>query len=162
MKPIGWTSIARFLSSPFIRSYSCSISAVTVARAAKEAARAAAKSKMMRWGGVAIALFVIWHLFQFTWLKFNVGPEAAGHSVGLLVISSFQVWWVTLIYVLAMIALGLHLWHGVYSASQTLGFSTTAKARTRARATATIVALVTAVGFILPPLAILFGFVKGN
>ena len=129
---------------------------------AKEAAKAAARSKMMRWGGVAIALFVIWHLFQFTWLKFNVGPEAAGHSVGLLVISSFQVWWVTLIYVLAMIALGLHLWHGVFSASQTLGFSTTARARTRARATATVIALVTAVGFILPPLAILFGFVKGN
>lgn len=129
---------------------------------AKEAAKAAAKSKMMRWGGVAILLFVIWHLLQFTWVKFNVGPDRAGGSVGLLVISSFQVWWVALIYVLAMIALGLHLWHGVFSASQTLGFSTTAKARTRARATATVIALVTAVGFILPPLAILFGFVKGN
>lgn len=129
---------------------------------AKEAARAAARSKMMRWGGVAILLFVIWHLLQFTWVKFNVGPDRAGDSVGLLVISSFQVWWVTLIYVLAMIALGLHLWHGVFSASQTLGFSTTAKARTRARATATVIALVTSVGFILPPLAILFGFVKGN
>ena len=71
-------------------------------------------------------------------------------------------WWVTLVYVLAMIALGLHLWHGVFSASQTLGLSTTAQARNRARATATIIALVTAVGFILPPLAILFGLVKGN
>lgn len=130
--------------------------------AAKEAARAALKSKMMRWGGVALVLFVIWHLLQFTIVKFNLGPDAAGDSVGRLVISSFQVWWVALIYVLAMIALAMHLWHGVFSASQTLGWSTSAKARTRARATATVIALVVAIGFILPPLAILFGIVKGN
>ena len=129
---------------------------------AKEAAKAAARSKMMRWGGVAILLFVIWHLLQFTWLKFNVGPDRAGDSVGLLLISSFQVWWVTLIYVLAMIALAMHLWHGIFSASQTIGWSTTADARNRARVVATVIALVTSIGFILPPLAILFGIVKGN
>ncbi|MDC5698428.1 succinate dehydrogenase cytochrome b subunit [Intrasporangium calvum] len=130
---------------------------------AKEAARAALTSKAMRWGGIALLLFVIWHLLQFTIVKFNVGPDAAaGNSVGALVISSFQVWWVALIYLLAMIALGMHLYHGVFSASQTLGWSTTAKARARARATATVIALVVAVGFILPPLAILFGIVKGN
>jgi succinate dehydrogenase / fumarate reductase cytochrome b subunit len=129
---------------------------------AKEAAKAAVKSKMMRWGGVAIVLFVIWHLLQFTIVKFNVGPDQVGDSPGGLVISSFQVWWVTLIYVLAMIALAMHLWHGVFSASQTIGWSTTAEARARARATATVISLVTSIGFILPPLAILFGIVKGN
>jgi succinate dehydrogenase / fumarate reductase cytochrome b subunit len=134
----------------------------TTRYAAKEAAKAAVKSKMMRWGGVAIVLFLIWHLLQFTLVKFNVGPDQVGDSPGALVISSFQVWWVTLIYVLAMIALAMHLWHGIFSASQTIGWSTTADARNRARVVATVIALVTSIGFILPPLAILFGIVKGN
>lgn len=129
---------------------------------AKEAVRHTLTSKAMRWGGVAILLFVIWHLLEFTIVKINVGSEAAGDSIGRLVISSFQVWWLTLIYILAMIALGMHLWHGVFSASQTLGWSVSAKARARARATAMVIALVTAIGFSLPPLAILFGIVKGN
>lgn len=129
---------------------------------AKEAAKAAAKSKMMRWGGVAILLFVIWHLLQFTWLKFNVGPDRVGDSVGLLVISSFQVWWVVLIYLLALVALGLHLYHGVWSATQTMGWAGSSAARRRAKTTGTVIALVTSVGFALPPLAILFGIVKGS
>ena len=73
---------------------------------AKEAARATVKSKMMRWGGVALLLFLVWHLLQFTIVKFNVGPLDAAGSPGLLVISSFQVWWVVLIYLLALVALG--------------------------------------------------------
>lgn len=129
---------------------------------AKAAAKASIRTEWMRWGGVAIFLFVIWHLLQFTWLKFNVGTLTAGGSPGLLLISSFQVWWVTLIYLLALVALGLHLWHGVWSAAQTLGWTNSAKARGIAKATAGVVALIVAVGFALPPLAIMFGIVKGN
>jgi succinate dehydrogenase / fumarate reductase, cytochrome b subunit len=129
---------------------------------AKEAAKATVTSKMMRWGGVALLLFLVWHLLQFTILKFNVGPDAVGDSAGALVISSFEVWWVVVIYLLALVALGMHLWHGVWSASQTLGWTSSAKSRRTAKATATVIALVTAVGFALPPLAILFGIVKGN
>lgn len=129
---------------------------------AKEAAKAGIKSKMMRWGGVALLLFLVWHLLQFTIVKFNVGPDAAGDSAGLLVISSFQVWWVVVIYLLALVALGLHLFHGVWSATQTLGWAGSARARLRAKGIATIIALVTSVGFALPPLAILFGIVKGS
>ncbi|MER7073767.1 MULTISPECIES: succinate dehydrogenase cytochrome b subunit [Terrabacter] len=130
---------------------------------AKAAAQATIRSRMMRWGGVTLLLFLVWHLLQFTIVKFNVGPDAAvGDSAGALVISSFQVWWVVLIYLLALAALGMHLWHGVWSAAQTLGWTSTARARRTAKATATVIALVTAVGFALPPLAILFGIVKGN
>ena len=128
---------------------------------AKEAAKATVKSRMMRWGGVALLLFLVWHLLQFTIVKFNVGTEAAGDSAGKLVISSFQVWWVVLIYLLALVALGMHLWHGVWSASQTLGWTSSARSRRTAKSVATVIALVTAVGFALPPLAILFGIVKG-
>ena len=81
-------------------------------------------SKMMRWGGVALLLFLVWHLLQFTIVKFNVGIDCRPKdSPGLLVISSFQVWWVVLIYLLALVASGLHLYHGVWSATQTLGWA---------------------------------------
>ena len=129
---------------------------------AKEAMKATVKSRMMRWGGVALLLFLVWHLLQFTIVKFNVGSLAAENSPGLLLISSFQVWWVVLIYVLALTALGLHLYHGVWSAAQTLGWAGNAAARARAKTLATVIALVTSVGFALPPLAILFGLVKGS
>ncbi|WP_169735696.1 succinate dehydrogenase cytochrome b subunit [Intrasporangium oryzae] len=129
---------------------------------AKQAAKRTLKTKWMRWGGVALLLFLVWHLLQFTILKFNVGPDAVGDSPGKLVISSFQVWWVVLIYLLALVALGLHLYHGVWSATQTLGWAGGVRSRRNAKATATVIALVTSIGFALPPLAILFGFVKGN
>ncbi|MFC7594510.1 succinate dehydrogenase cytochrome b subunit [Terrabacter sp. GCM10028922] len=129
---------------------------------AKAAAKATVKSRMMRWGGVALLLFLVWHLLQFTIVKFNVGSLAAKESPGLLVISSFQVWWVVLIYVLALVALGMHLYHGVWSATQTLGWAGNAAARARAKTLAAVIAVVTSVGFALPPLAILFGLVKGS
>ncbi|WP_446665254.1 succinate dehydrogenase cytochrome b subunit [Flexivirga sp. B27] len=121
-------------------------------------------SKWMRWGGLFILLFVIWHLLQFTNPKFNVGE--GGNSVAIkndpyeLVVHSFNVWWVTLIYVLAMFALGMHLHHGIWSASQTLGFTSTARSRAIAKTVGIVVALIVAVGFVIPPLAIAFGGIK--
>ncbi|MEW1954983.1 succinate dehydrogenase cytochrome b subunit [Terrabacter sp. NPDC080008] len=129
---------------------------------AKQAAVATLRSRAMRWGGVALLLFLVWHLLQFTILKINVGNEAAGDSAGKLVISSFQVWWVVLIYILALVALGLHLWHGVWSGAQTLGWTSSTKARRAAKTTGLVIALVVSVGFAIPPLAILFGIVKGS
>ncbi len=133
---------------------------------AKQAARASIKSRMMRWGGVALLLFVVWHLLQFTILRFNVNPSVPaariGDSAGALVIASFQVWWNVALYLLALVALGMHLYHGVYSAAQTLGWTNTGTARAAAKATGQVVAVVTAVGFAIPPLAILFGLVKGS
>ena len=121
-------------------------------------------SRLMRWGGLTILVFVIWHLLQFTIVKFNVGSggntAAITHDPYELVVHSFNVWWVTLIYVLAMIALGMHLRHGIWSASQTLGFTPTPRARVIANGVAIVVALIVAVGFVIPPLAIAFGGIK--
>lgn len=133
---------------------------------AAQAARRTLKAKWMRWGGVALLLFVVFHLIQFTIVKvnFNSGVSDAqiGDSAAALVIASFQLWWVVLIYVLALVALALHLYHGVFSACQTLGWTDTAGARTTAKAAAHVIAAVVAIGFALPPLAILFGIVKGS
>ncbi|MFZ1287330.1 MAG: succinate dehydrogenase cytochrome b subunit, partial [Candidatus Phosphoribacter sp.] len=132
--------------------------------AVKSAAKGAARSKMMRWGGVALLAFLVFHLVQFTIAKvnFNGNFTAAqlGDSTGKLVIASFQLWWVVLIYVVAMVALGMHLFHGVWSGAQTLGLTDSAASRRLAHATAHVVAGVVVIGFLLPPLAILFGLVK--
>jgi succinate dehydrogenase / fumarate reductase, cytochrome b subunit len=118
----------------------------------------------MRWGGVAILLFVIWHLLHFTILKVSPNPDASGPDVEnnpyRLVVASFQVPWMTLIYVAAMVALALHLAHGVFSAMQTLGWTSTPAAYRRAKALGNVTAVVIAGGFVIPPLAILFGLIK--
>lgn len=118
-------------------------------------------SKWMRWGGLFLILFIIWHLLQFTLPKINVSSKTVpGHDPFALVTASFGVWWLTLIYLVAMFALGMHLNHGVWSACQTLGFTNTVSAQRTAKIVAGVVALVVAVGFILPPLFILFGVIK--
>ncbi len=121
-------------------------------------------SRWMRWGGVALVLFIIWHLLQFSLLKINVG--AGGQAANItgdpfnLVVRSFSVWWMTLIYLGAMGALLMHLHHGVWSASQTLGFASSPAARQRWKLGGLTISLIVAVGFILPPLFILFGAIK--
>ncbi len=137
--------------------------------AVKSAAKGASRSKMMRWGGAALLAFLVFHLVQFTIAKVNFNGnfspakllDEAGHfSTGKLVIASFQLWWVVLIYVIAMVALGMHLFHGVWSGAQTLGWANTATSRKLAHTAAHAVAGIVVIGFLLPPLAILFGLVK--
>lgn len=122
-------------------------------------------SRWMRWGGVTLLLFVIWHLIQFTLVKPRLGgPEAAAdikESPYVMLLNAFDptMWWVTVIYLVALAALGMHLHHGVWSAAQTLGLTGTAAARRRAKVTGLVVALVIAVGFALVPLSILVGII---
>ena len=60
-------------------------------------------------------------------------------------------WWLTLIYLVAMVALGLHLHHGVWSAAQTLGLPTPPRARRNAKQLGWSLAVVIAGGFSLVP-----------
>lgn len=132
--------------------------------AVKKSVAQSFSSKWMRWGGTFLLLFIIWHLLEFTNPKINVGDGGNGPAVKndpyMLVVHSFNVWWLTVIYVLAMIALGMHLHHGIWSASQTLGFTSTPRARSIAKTVGIVVALIVAVGFVIPPLAIAFGGIK--
>jgi succinate dehydrogenase / fumarate reductase cytochrome b subunit len=115
-------------------------------------------SRWMRWGGVTLLLFVIWHLLNFTVGKINVAGGATNDPFNLLV-DSFGVWWLTLIYLVAMLALALHLHHGTWSAAQTLGLTSTASARRRAKLAGWVLAVVIAGGFSLVPLAVLSGII---
>ena len=51
-------------------------------------------SRMMRWGGVTILLFLVWHLLNFTIGKVNVtgGPTDDPYN---LLVDTFQAWWLT-------------------------------------------------------------------
>ncbi|MBI2244076.1 MAG: succinate dehydrogenase cytochrome b subunit, partial [Nocardioides sp.] len=111
-------------------------------------------SRTMRWGGVTILLFVVWHLINFTIGKVNVSGGATNDPYNLLV-DSFNSWWLTVIYLVAMLALGMHLQHGVWSAAQTLGLTNNARARRNAKSLGWILAVVIAGGFSLVPIFVL-------
>ena len=74
-------------------------------------------------------------------------------------VQSFEVPWLTAIYLLAMLALALHLHHGTWSAAQTLGLTNTAKARRTAKASGMVLAVVVAGGFSLVPIMVLAGVI---
>lgn len=78
-------------------------------------------SRTMRWGGVIILLFVIYHLLHLTWG--TVHPAFVPGDVYHNVVAGFQVWWVSLFYIAAQVALGFHLYHGLWSMFQSLGWN---------------------------------------
>lgn len=143
-------------------------SAVSLARRAAKArpVKYAAKRKSqaggyathtMRYGGVMIALFVVWHLLDLTFGAVN--PKGFDATPYDRVVAGFEParWWVTLFYVVALIMVGLHLRHGLWSAFQTLGLARRYKAL---KAFATVVSLVLVVGFVSVPVAVMIGVVK--
>lgn len=111
----------------------------------------------LRWGGIIIVLFVVYHLMHFTWN--SIHPGGASGSPYERVVNGFGIWWVVLSYTVAMIAVAFHLRHGMWSAMTTLGANTSEVARRRLNALAYAVAGVITVGFLLPPFSILFGLV---
>ena len=116
-------------------------------------------SRTMRWGGLTILLFLVWHLLNFSVVKINPAGGATNDPYNLMV-DTFNVWWMTLIYLVAMAALAMHLHHGTFSAAQTLGWTGTAAARSRARTAGWVVAVVIAGGFSLVPIFTLLGVIS--
>ena len=112
----------------------------------------------LRWGGIVILLFVIFHLLHFTWN--TIHPGGASDSPYQRVVNGFSVWWVVLAYTVAMVAVGFHLRHGMWSAMTTLGANTSERARRRLNGLAYAVAGVVTLGFLLPPFSILIGLVN--
>jgi len=114
-------------------------------------------SRTMRWGGVIILLFIIYHILHFT--TGTVHPSFREGAVYANVVAGFSVWWVSLFYIVAQIALGFHLYHGVWSLFQSLGWNHPRFNRWRdgfAHAFAWIVTL----GNISFPIAVLTGLVR--
>ncbi|MDQ4114737.1 MAG: succinate dehydrogenase cytochrome b subunit [Actinomycetota bacterium] len=116
-------------------------------------------SHWMRWGGVAILVFVVWHLLNFTIGKVNPQGGETDDPYNLLV-DTFDLWWMTLIYLAAMVALALHLRHGVWSAAQTLGLTNNERARRNANLIGYGLAVLVAGGFSLVPIFVLAGVIE--
>ncbi|MEI5525087.1 succinate dehydrogenase [Streptomyces brasiliscabiei] len=120
--------------------------------------RASYATRTMRWGGVILALFIVWHILDLTTGTVHPGGFQAGHPYQ-NVIDTFSTWYGNVVYIVAVLALGLHIRHGFWSAAQTLG----AGSRTRDRAlktTANVLALVLTVGFVSVPVAVMTGVVS--
>ena len=114
-------------------------------------------SRTMRWGGVLLFAFVIYHL-----LHFSVGtahPNFVHGGVYQNLNVAFQSGVVTAVYVVAMLTLGMHLYHGIWSAFQTLGVNHPTYNRYR-RPIAIGLALITALGFAAVPIAFFSGFLS--
>ena len=81
----------------------------------------------MRWGGIIIALFLLWHILDLTVGVLN--PHFTAGRPYQNVVADFQVWWINAIYILALVALGFHIDHGFRSAVRTLGIERPNRAR---------------------------------
>lgn len=112
----------------------------------------------LRWGGIVIGLFVIYHLLHLS--ADVIAPGGASSSPYQRMVNGFSIWWVVLSYAVALIALGFHLRHGVWSAFASLGANTSVARRRVLNVTATVVAAIILVGFFIPPLVILVGWVQ--
>lgn len=118
--------------------------------------RATFAVRTMRWGGATLALFVVWHILDFTVGTVN-RDFVAGDPYHNLV-ADFQVWWVNLIYLAALVMLGLHIHHGFASAARTLGV-TSARRERAIKIFGSGMAVVVAGGYALVPVAVMTGLV---
>ncbi|HXO20304.1 MAG TPA: succinate dehydrogenase cytochrome b subunit [Thermoanaerobaculia bacterium] len=125
--------------------------------ARREMVHASYASRTMRWGGVIILLFVVYHLLDLTFGKLN--PSFREGDVYHNVVASFRVWWVALFYVVAQLALGLHLYHGLWSLFQSLGWNHPRFNAWRSGFAHAFAWIIT-VGNVSFPLAVLFGLVS--
>lgn len=114
-------------------------------------------SRTMRWGGVIIALFVIYHLLDLT--LGTVNPGYVEGNVHRNMIASFSLWYVSAFYILAVVALGVHLFHGVWSMFQSIGWNGPGVDRIW-RGLAAVTAAAFIIGNSSVPLAVLTGLVK--
>jgi len=119
-------------------------------------ARTSYATRTMRWGGIILGLFVVWHLLDLTTLTVNEHAEP-GHPYA-NVVATFSTWYGDVVYIVAMLALGLHIRHGFWSAAQTLGAGRARRDRTL-KAAANALALVLTLGFISVPVGVMTGLV---
>ncbi|MFF3544474.1 succinate dehydrogenase [Streptomyces platensis] len=127
-------------------------------RYAHKKARSSYATRTMRWGGIILGLFIVWHLLDLTTGTVHTGGFQAGHPYQ-NVVDTFSTWYGNVVYLVAMLALGLHIRHGFWSAAQTLGVGSRARERLL-KTLAQVLALVLTVGFISVPVAVMTGVVS--
>lgn len=115
-------------------------------------------ARTMRWGGVLLLVFIVLHIMHFT----NPGWRPSGGfdkaDVYTNIVTSFRIWWITLFYVVAMISLGLHLYHGAWSSVRSIGVAQPSE-RPLHRTVALAVAVILWLGFTAVPVAVFAGLI---
>jgi succinate dehydrogenase / fumarate reductase cytochrome b subunit len=110
----------------------------------------------MRWGGIILGLFIVYHLLDLTAGVLNPAPAGAG-TYG-KVVYDFHHWYVVVAYTVALLALCLHIGHGFWSAANTLGYSKATTAGFRSVAVGLAAAIT--IGFLAVPFGVVFGIVN--
>ena len=114
-------------------------------------------ARTLRWGGVLLLAFIVYHLLDLT--IGTVNPAFAEGDVYGNLLGSLQRPLIAVFYLAAMAALGLHLYHGVWSSLRSLGVAQPSGSPLK-RTVAAVAAVVVALGFAVVPLAVLLGVVK--
>ena len=122
-------------------------------------------SRTMKYGGVLLLVFIVFHILHFTTETIDPGgwrgmTDSQGHrDVYGNIIASFRIWWVALFYIVSMLALGLHLYHGAWSSVRTLGYAKSSPNPLHRRIALAIAAIVW-LGFTLVPVGVIAGIIR--
>jgi succinate dehydrogenase / fumarate reductase, cytochrome b subunit len=125
----------------------------------RETQVATISSRTMRWGGALLLVFIVVHILHFTTGNIRPAGVFSREDVYANVVTSFRIWWVTLFYVVAMIALGLHLFHGAWSSVRSIGVSPPSPQPLHRRLSLLIAVFVWA-AFTAVPVAVFSGIVR--
>lgn len=115
----------------------------------------------MRYGGLVLLLFIVYHLAHFTWGVTSVTggvPFDVDDPYDNLVYA-FQVPAISGFYIVAMAALGMHLYHGIWSLTQTLGADHPKYNKLRQQASV-VGTLLVVLGFVIVPISVLTGVLQ--
>ena len=122
-------------------------------------------ARTMTWGGVLVLVFIVVHLLHFTTETIDpAGWRGMTDNLGRRdvygdIVASFRIWWVAGFYIVVMMALGLHLFHGAWSSLRTLGYAKPS-AHPLKRRIALGIAIVVWLGFTLVPVGVLAGILR--
>ena len=127
-----------------------------VAYAKKTALVSTYAARTMVWSGPIIGFFIVYHILHFT--TGTVHPDFSPVNPYRNFVVGLQVPWTAAFYILAQVCLGFHMWHGVWSLTQTLGWSHPRYNVLRRRFAMTMAVLVAGVNISFP-LAVLTGLI---
>jgi succinate dehydrogenase / fumarate reductase cytochrome b subunit len=116
-------------------------------------------SRSMRWGGLLLLIFIVLHLLHLTTGTIDPADMFTKEDVYRNVVASFEIWWVAAFYIAIMVALGLHLFHGVWSSARSLGISRPSPMPLKRRV-AWVIAFGVWAAFTAVPVAIVSGLVR--
>lgn len=116
-------------------------------------------SRTMRWTGIIVGLYVVFHLADLTWGTANA-DFVRGDAYNNLV-NSFERTPVAILYIVANVALGIHIFHGTWSLFQSMGWNNPRFNRWRVHFARGFAAVIV-VGNLSFPIAVMTGAVDSD